>query len=413
MNFSAGQTAALDAILAQDSAMICVTGEAGTGKSVVQSRAKTMRPCVNVAPTGLAASVIGGATIHSTFALKPGPLKTQIAPLEGKKARVFEVEQIALVIDEISMVRADLLDAMDMVLRSTLYDDRPFGGIKVAAFGDPFQIEPIVQDAEANWLYDNYDSPFFFDSKVWKETNPRQLLLTEVFRQEDAEFRASLNAIRRGDPSGLPLVNTRVTNEKKWYTLTLTLTNKAAQRINEGSLAQLQGSGRTYLGESYGWNRDTPAEETLVLKEGARVMSLANTGPMVHNGKLGTVSVLRSDVVEVIWDDGFRTTVGRHRWERLRYGVNHEGDLEAEVEGYFSQLPLRLAWAVTMHKSQGQTFEQAHLEIDRSPWAHGQIYVALSRVKTLEGLTISRPLSPRDLICDRRVREWDRSLERI
>jgi hypothetical protein len=413
MKFSIGQDAALDAILSKDSKMVCVTGEAGTGKSAVQSRAKGMRPCVNVAPTGLAASVIGGATVHSTFGLKPGPLKSQIAPLEGKKARVFEVEDVALVIDEISMIRADLLDAMDMVLRSTLYDDRPFGGIKVAAFGDPFQIEPIVQDAEANWLYDNYDSPFFFDSRVWKECDPRQLLLTEVFRQDDAEFRASLNAIRRGDPSGLPLVNTRVTDERQWYTLTLTLTNKAALKINTGSLAQLPGAGIQYVGEAFGWSRETPAEEILTLKEGARVMALANTGPMVHNGKLGTVIALGIDNVDVLWDDGNRTKVSRHRWERLRYGVTPEGDLEASVEGYFSQLPLRLAWAVTMHKSQGQTFEQAHLEIDRSPWAHGQIYVALSRVKSLEGLTISRPLSPRDLICDRRVREWDRSLERV
>ncbi len=142
-------------------------------------------------------------------------------------------------------------------------------------------------------------------------------------------------------------------------------------------------------------------------------MCLANL-PGAHNGKLGTVVQLKPQTVEVVWDDGTRMEVGRNRWERLKYKFDEdEGRLTADVEGYFNQLPLRLAWAVTVHKAQGQTFDQAHLLLERDPWAHGQVYVAVSRVRSLQGLTISRPLRPRDLICDRRVREWDARLEKV
>lgn len=414
MELSDGQKAALEAVVEPGTGRaVCVTGEAGTGKSVVLRHARTRVPCAVGAPTGLAASVVRGATIHSLFGFKPGPLDTQIAPLEGRKAEVFESEGARLVLDEISMVRADLLDAMDRVLRMTLYDERPFGGVPVAAFGDPFQIEPVVQHAEAAWLYSKYKSPYFFDSGVWQELKPRQLALSHVFRQEDEGFRKALNQCRTGDPACLPVLNSRVTNDRYWYTLTMTLTNKGAKAINDGSLAQLPGEGRVYLGDTYGWGRELPTDEALCLKEGARVMCLANL-PGSHNGKLGTVCALKEREVDVVWDDGTRMTIGRNRWERLKYRYDEdEGRLVADVEGYFSQLPLKLAWAVTVHKSQGQTFDQAHLLLERAPWAHGQVYVAVSRVRSLQGLTVSRPLRARDLICDRRVREWDASLEKV
>lgn len=414
MELSAGQTLALDSILEKGSGRaVCITGEAGTGKSMVLNQARMRVPCAVAAPTGLAASVIRGATIHSLFGLKPGPLEHQIKPLYGERADVFETDGLKIVFDEISMIRADLIDAVDQILRMTRYDDRPFGGVPFIAFGDPFQIEPVVVDKERDWIYANYRSPYFFDSNVWKEIEPRQILLTEVFRQSDENFKRALNYCRVGSPEGLPVLNTRVTSQRQWYTLTMTLTNRGAKAINDGSLAQLPGEPTSYFGDTFAWSRDTPTDEVLLLKEGARVMCLANI-PGAYNGKLGTVMRLNRSSVEVLFDDGQRLEVTKNRWERLKYKHDEEsGQLTADVEGYFSQLPLKLAWAVTVHKSQGQTFDQAHLMLEREPWSHGQIYVAVSRVRSLEGLTISRPLVKRDLICDMRVKEWDSQLERV
>lgn len=414
MEFSEGQEKILDQIIGLTSGRaICVTGEAGTGKSLVQTHARTKVPCVTAAPTGLAASVIKGSTIHSLFGFKPGAIENQIAPLEGNRLDVFSSPGIRLILDEISMVRADLLDAIDQTLRMTLCDDRPFGGIPIAAFGDPFQIEPVVTDKEFQYIYNRYDSPYFFDSKVWKEVRPEQFSLSKIFRQDDPSFKYALNECRRGNPGGLNILNTRVTNKITYNTLTMTLTNKGAKYINDLSLNHLGGEEKLYMGETYGWNRELPTDELLYLKVGARVMCLSNL-PGVHNGKVGTVTELKRFGVRVLWDDGIEMDIEKNRWERLKYIYDEEEEiLKTEVEGYFSQLPLKPAWAVTVHKSQGQTFDQAHLILEKDPWAHGQIYVAVSRVKNLNGLTISRPLRPRDLICNRRVKEWDSKLEKI
>lgn len=412
MELSEGQQLALDAIKNYDRPL-CVTGEAGTGKSVVLRAARDQVPCAVSAPTGLAASVIRGSTIHSLFGLKPGPVEHQIRALGEKAEDMFRSPNLRIVFDEVSMIRADLLDAIDEIMRLTLYDRRPFGGIPVVAFGDPFQIEPVVQSDEAAWLYSKYQSPYFFHSRVWNELNPRQLALHHIFRQEDPLFKNALNHARKGSPEGLNLFNTRVTGTRHWYTLTLTMTNRGAKAINDGSLNQLPGEPTIYQGSQFAWSRDLPTEEQLALKIGARVMCLANI-PGAHNGKLGTVTELKIDSAVVMWDDGSKLEISKNRWERIKYQYDEmEGQLTSKVEGYFSQLPLKLAWAVTVHKSQGQTFDQAHLMLERDPWAHGQVYVALSRVKTLEGLTISRPLRPTDLICDRRVKEWEASLERV
>jgi ATP-dependent DNA helicase PIF1 len=414
MEFSEGQKQVLDEIIDLRSGhAICVTGEAGTGKSMVQSTARTKVPCIAGAPTGLAASVIKGATIHSLFGFKSGALEDQIGPLDGNRLDVFSIPGVRLIIDEISMVRADLLDAMDQTLRATMCDDRPFGGIPLAAFGDPFQIEPVVTDKEFQYIYNKYDSPYFFDSHVWKELEPKQFCLSKIFRQDDPSFKYALNECRKGSPKGLDILNTRVTNKLHFHTLTMTLTNKGAKYINDMSLNHLDGEARLYPGETYGWNRELPTDELLYLKVGSRVMCLSNL-PGIHNGKVGTVIELKRFGVRVLWDDGIEMDVEKNRWERLKYTYNEDdGTLETEVEGYFSQLPLKLAWAVTVHKSQGQTFDQAHLILERDPWAHGQIYVAVSRVRNLQGLTISRPLRPRDLICNKRVKDWDSKLEKV
>lgn len=415
MTLSEGQRIALEACSGANPGT-CVTGEAGTGKSVVLSRLKESRPTVVVAPSGLAASVVGGATIHSVFGLKPGPLDGQDEPLTGRRARIFESDGIRLAFDEISMVRADLLDAVDRILRRTLWDERPFGGVPVRFFGDPFQIEPVVEDGPvAEALAKRYRSPYFFDSESWGELAPDQLSLTEGFRQTDPTFRDALNLLRRGDPAGLSAFAPMVTSERRWWTLTMTLTNRGAANINVGSLAQLAGPETVYLAEEYAWNRDTPVDPVLRLRPGARVMCCANLQDgSAYNGKMGTVVETHPDGPSVAWDDG--TSVHKmsiHRWERIRYRYDESEGLTSEVEGYFSQVPLKLAWAVTVHKAQGQTFDQAHLLLERSPWAHGQLYVALSRVRSPEGLTISRRLSARDLICDPRVKKWDSSLRRL
>lgn len=413
MQLSPGQQSALDKIVDEKN-NVCIIGEAGTGKSVVLREARMSVPCAVAAPTGLAASVVKGSTIHSLFGLKPGPIEEQIGCLDKRKADVFETTGLRLVIDEISMVRPDLLDGMDQILRITRWINEPFGGIPFVAFGDPFQIEPIVKaGAEQRWLASKYDSHFFFDSKVWKELNPTQMTLGQIFRQNDPEFKTALNHCRVGSPEGLSYLNKRVTSERQWYTLTLCLTNKGAEDINQGSLSQLTSKPVKYQSEQYGWSRELPTSDVLVLKAGARVMCLANL-PGTFNGKLGTVIETKEREIDVIWDDGTRQTMQPHRWERLEYVHDEDSDsLSSQVKGYFRQFPLKLAWAITVHKAQGQTFDQAHLYLERDPWSHGQIYVALSRVRTIEGLTISRPLRRSDLICDPKVRAWEERLIKV
>lgn len=408
ITLSAEQSAALRA--AQSlifGGVLYITGKAGTGKSTVLRELREETSCIVLAPTGLAAVNVGGQTIHSFFGMKPGE-KPDMPERSLKALKGAEL----IVVDEVSMVRADLMDEMDRSLRKALKDERPFGGKGVVLFGDVWQIEPVVSSAaEHEMIRSKYGSPFFFDSVVFQSIGARVIELSHVFRQQgDERFRDALNAVRTGDHRSLDVFNARAYEKPCETTLRLTLTNAAAKDVNERRLSMLDGDKMTFTGSSSGdFGRELPTEIDLTLKIGARVMCLANHPEAGFiNGDLGFVRAFGKwgDTVEVDLDRGDVVEVGKHTWQKLAYTWDPEEGLQSYPVARFTQLPLKLAWAATTHKAQGQTFDAVHLELERRSFAHGQTYVALSRCRTLEGLTMARRLNTTDLVVRPRVREW-------
>jgi ATP-dependent DNA helicase PIF1 len=390
-----------------------ITGKAGTGKSVTLSAIRDSMASIVLAPTGLAAVTVGGQTIHSFFGIRPGQA---VVPGLPEHARDVLPRIGQILIDEISMVRADLLDMMDAALRRGLESDEPFGGIPIVAFGDLMQIEPVVQaGAERDMLEDRYASPFFFDSHAFAATRAQVLQLSNVFRQSgDARFRDALNDLRDGGVECLCVFNERAGAEPEEDAIRITLTNARAKAINDVRLNALEGEAARFQGVVTGnFGRELPTDLELDLKIGARVMCLHNNREGDHfNGDLGVVVGMepRLGFVTVELDRGPCVTLGTHSWEKLAYRYSRENGVEANVEATFSQIPLKLAWATTVHKAQGQTFDRIHLELERAAFAHGQTYVALSRCRTLAGMSLGRRVVPQDVICRKRVRDWCREV---
>lgn len=393
-----------------------VTGRAGTGKSTLLREfvQHSGLHCAVLAPTGLAALNVGGQTIHSFFRIKPGPVlaDTEHVPVfkQGHpRWRLIKMMDV-LVIDEISMVRADLLDAIDFSLRANMRSDEPFGGKRVLFFGDLLQLEPVVKrGAEMEMMLDLYASPFFFDAKVLRNFPMDILELTEVHRQaEDPEFLWALNELRQGKTETLDLINERVGAPLEGRSITLHTRNAGVFAMNMDRLSRLEGASAefraTFTGEAI---EDTPTDSLLTLKLGARVMFVRNGTEWV-NGTLGTVVGFPAEGgVRVLKDDEETVTVGPETWEKVRWtwdGRRHK--IAAEVTGTFTQIPLKLAWALTVHKSQGLTFDRVRLDFSGGAFAHGQLYVALSRCRSLKGLSLSHPLKPTDLIFNERVVEF-------
>ena len=396
--------------------VLFVTGRAGTGKSTLLREfvSQSGLNCAVVAPTGLAALNVGGQTIHSFFRIKPGPVisDSEHVPVfrpGHPKWRLMKNMDV-LVIDEISMVRADLLDAMDYSLRANLKSEEPFGGKRVVVFGDLLQLEPVVRrGAEMEMMLDLYASPFFFDAKVLRNFPMEILELTEVHRQAgDQDFVWALNELRQGKTEVLDAINERVGASLDGREVTLHTRNAGVLAMNMERLMRLSGSSRefkaTFTGDSID---ETPTDPLLTLKLGARVMFVRNGTEWV-NGTLGTVTGFPEEGgVKVEKDDGETVTVGPETWEKVRWswdGMRHR--IAAEVTGTFTQIPLKLAWALTVHKSQGLTFDQVRLDFGQGAFAHGQLYVALSRCRTLAGLSLAHPLKPTDLIINERVLEF-------
>ncbi|MCW5936356.1 MAG: AAA family ATPase [Fimbriimonadaceae bacterium] len=394
-----------------------VTGKAGTGKSTVLRRfiEATEQKCVVLAPTGLAAIQVGGQTIHSFFNFPLGPLTNSpdLVPTfrkGGAKRRLIERLEV-VVIDETSMVRADVFDAIDFSLRQNRDSDLPFGGVRVVGFGDLWQLEPVVTGgADAEMIGDRYASAFFFDARVVVEAGLDVVHLTEVHRQADPDFIFALNRLRRGDCSELNLFNQRVgvTLEDR-DTVTLTATNGRADSINQRRLSQLAGPTRFYAGSTEGdFVREFPADPRLGLRLGAQVMFVKN-GRQWVNGTIGQVTALGDDEIEVTVNGNERLTVTREKWEKVRYAWDGASSrIGKEIVGEYVQFPLRLAWAVTIHKAQGLTFDRVVVDLDRPAFAHGQVYVALSRCRSLDGLALARPIKPTDLVVNDRVWEFER-----
>ncbi len=406
---------------------IFLTGKAGTGKTTFLRALKDKLPkrMVVVAPTGIAAINANGVTIHSFFQLPFAPyvpnstFKTEgIFRVSKEKQRILRTLDL-LVIDEISMVRADLLDSVDMVLRRYRDRSKPFGGVQLLLIGDLQQLPPVVRDEEWTLLGKYYDSPYFFSSLALKQTGYITIELKHVYRQNDLEFLSLLNKIRdnKADQDTFNRLNNRyipnfVPPSDTDY-IRLVTHNYQAQSINEGKLAELPGVSRQYKASITGEfpEQSYPTEFVLELKENAQVMFVKNdsTGKgRYYNGMLGKVVSTTPRGVTVKGNEtGELIDLLPEEWTNAKYVLNKDThEIEEEVEGTFKQFPLRLAWAVTIHKSQGLTFEHAIIDAQHS-FAHGQTYVALSRCKTLEGLVLSSPLSTNAIICDEKVHQFN------
>ena len=410
---------------------IYLTGKAGTGKTTFlrRLRAVTRKQTAVVAPTGVAAINAGGVTMHSFFQLPFGPfvptpegrarLVGQLHMQAGRRKVLRELE--LLVIDEVSMVRADTLDMVDTILRHVRFrPDEPFGGVQVVFIGDLYQLSPVVSDEEWRILAPYYPTPYFFHSQAVRQRPPVHIELDRIFRQADGRFIRLLNEVRdnRLSPEGLDLLRSRydpafTPPEGDTY-VTLTTHNYKADRINQAELAKLPGPAASFRAEVKGEypEKSYPAEATLELKTGAKVMFLKNdteTPRRYFNGKIGVVEEMDDDGIAVrIPGDDAPILVQRDTWRNIRYTTDPATrQIEEKELGTFTQYPLRLAWAITIHKSQGLTFDKAVIDAGDA-FAPGQVYVALSRCRSLEGLVLHSPVSPQSLHNDQAIVDHER-----
>lgn len=392
---------------------VFLTGRAGTGKTTLLKyfAEHTHQRCVLCAPTGIAALNLGGQTLHSFFRLKPTEIisPSQLRKLPAKTAENFDT----LIIDEASMLRADLLDAIDVVLRKSCEPLQPFGGKKVILCGDLWQLPPVLEEDNPDFLsYFNmiYRSPYFFDALCIKSLPLSVYELQHIFRQDgDSEFADLLNKIRNGQITqqelDLKLNTPRALSAPQDETaITLTATNAAAQSRNNIFLNKIDGDTYTYeaeLSESFE-KKTPPADKTLKLKKGAKIMMLVNDKYWV-NGDIGFVEDLGPDYIRVNIRGG-TYSVEPHTWNEVRYEyLPNTNKLMPVSKGSFTQYPLKLAWAITIHKSQGLTFDSICLDIGRGAFASGQTYVALSRARSLNGVYLKKPLNVKDIKTDTRI----------
>jgi len=392
-----------------------VTGRAGTGKSTLLNHLShnTSKQIVICAPTGVAALNVGGQTIHSLFRLPIGVIADHELEQSDQLRKLLNSIE-TLVIDEVSMVNSDLLDAIDRSLRQARQrKNEPFGGVQVVLFGDPYQLAPVPGDPdERAYFEDRYRSMWFFDALVWEETDLTIYELTSIHRQHEGEFKFMLNAVRHNGVTAEIAERLNTVGARQAPSdgiITLATTNSAVTRINATELARLSGKVLTAKAEISGefGGRAYPADDALDLKVGAQVMFLRNdtqeggTQRWV-NGSVGTVTKIASTVwVEI---DGRDYEVKPAAWEKFKYSYSARTKaLRKDVVAEFTQFPLRLAWAVTIHKSQGKTYDRAIIDLGSRSFAPGQTYVALSRISSLDGLYLSRPLRPSDIIVDDNV----------
>jgi len=414
---------------------VFLTGKAGTGKTTFLNDfvKKTRKKYIVVAPTGIAAINAGGVTIHSMFGLPlrtflpttdriDGSLANNIADLmphfkyrKDKLKLLREVE--VLIIDEVSMLRADVLDMMDFSLRFIRRNNQRFGGVQMLFIGDLYQLPPVVRDEHI--LKICYPSPFFFESHAIKDIPLLTIELTKVYRQSDEKFLDILNAIRDGDVANINFedLNKRYDPDFKAGTesyVYLCSHNKMADEINQEKLEEINLTVKTYEAKLFGDFKENqfPNEQFLELKVGAQVMFIRNdiTGEKKYfNGKLGEISALDDNEIKVVLDGSEREiTVKREVWEQKKYFLDTEKNIKEEVLGSFEQFPIKLAWAVTIHKSQGLTFDNVIIDAGKS-FTAGQVYVALSRCRTLEGIVLKSKITPEVIFKDNRILQFQGS----
>lgn len=414
---------------------IFLTGKAGTGKTTFLNDfvKRTKKKHIVVAPTGIAAINAGGVTIHSMFGL---PLRTflpttdridtslanNIADLmphfkyrKDKLKLLREVE--VLIIDEVSMLRADVLDMMDFSLRFIRRNSQRFGGVQMLFIGDLYQLPPVVRDEHILKMF--YNSPFFFDSHAIKEIPLLTIELTKVYRQSDESFLDILNAIRDGDVGSIDFEHLNERYDPAFETGTesyvyLCSHNRMADEINQEKLKEIKVDPSTFEAKLFGEFKENqfPNEQFLELKIGAQVMFIRNdiSGEKRYfNGKLGEISALDENEIKVVLDGSEREiTVKREVWEQKKYFLDTDKNIKEEVLGSFEQFPIKLAWAVTIHKSQGLTFDKVIIDAGKS-FTAGQVYVALSRCRTLEGIVLKSKITPEVIFKDNRILQFQGS----
>jgi hypothetical protein len=435
------QTAAL--FINQTNKHLFLTGKAGTGKTTFLKYIKehSFKKMAIVAPTGVAAINAGGVTIHSLFQIPPGtylaPERSMLETFDGKvynNNTLFKQMRMSaekkdllreldlLIIDEVSMVRADLLDAMDAVLRYMRKQPLiPFGGVQVLYIGDLFQLPPVVINEEWELLKKIYRSPFFFDAQVIQQAPPVYIELKKIYRQTDNVFINILNNIRNNccEESDLEHLhkhyNSGFSPSREENFITLTTHNDKAVAINNYELKSLPGKLYQFNAEVKGefYERSYPAEQTLQLKKGAQVMFIKNDSGETrryYNGKIGTVYSIDEKEIKITFPgETLLLTLEKETWKNIRYHYHREKDkIEEEELGTFTQYPVRLAWAITIHKSQGLTFDKAIIDAGAS-FAAGQVYVALSRLTSLNGLVLKSPIHSRSIYTDERVLDFIRN----
>ena len=405
---------------------IFLTGKAGTGKTTFLRRLKQECPkqLTVVAPTGVAAINAEGVTIHSLFQLPPQVfLPTQEArkqlfsemQMRAQKQRVLRNLEL-LVIDEVSMVRSDLLDTIDAVLRHVKHrPNHPFGGVQVLFIGDLFQLSPVAREQEWRLMQPYYEGAYFFQAQVFRKLHPVYIELDHVFRQTNSDFIEILNQVRNNalNPQTLQYLNNRYLpdfepSKQSDHYITLSTHNSKVDAINLREMEALRGKAYTYQAKVQDTFPESmfPMDMALTLKVGARVMFIKNDSSqekLYYNGKLGVVTALSKDAINVTCEDGTKVDVHTETWENIRYTADTGSDtIITEVIGTFSHYPLRLAWAITIHKAQGLTFDRVVIDA-ADAFAAGQVYVALSRCRTLEGIVLHTPIPSRALTNAREV----------
>ncbi len=405
---------------------IFITGKAGTGKTTFlrKLRNETTKQIAVVAPTGVASINAGGTTIHSFFQLpftpfKPTPewRKQLLSQIKMNKTRLNIIRELeVLVIDEISMVRADVLDAIDAVLRNIRHrHNEPFGGVQMIFIGDMHQLSPVAKTYEWSLISDYYQSVYFFHSHVIQQYPPIYIEFDKIFRQTDNQFIKVLNEVRNNSLSqeGINLLKSRYNPnfkplEEDNY-ITLTTHNNTADNLNSAELSKLKTTTHKFHAVVKGSFPENayPIDEVLELKEGAKVMFVKNDTEIprrFYNGKIGVITSIQYEEVTVECPgDTNSITVSTLTWENIRYNTNKETNrIEEEVVGTFDQIPLRLAWAITIHKSQGLTFDKAIIDAGKA-FSPGQVYVALSRCRTLEGIVLKSPVNYDSIVIDKQV----------
>ncbi len=394
---------------------ILILGQAGTGKSTFVNYLKSAskKRIVCACPTAVSALNIGGQTIHSLFQIQPRDfIMPELLKLKAKPRNILNATDV-LIIDEISMVAPDLLDAIDILARMARRNNAPFGGIQVVAIGDLFQLPPVITRDAMGYYETAYEHPnaYFFDSNVYKRAEFNRFCFDMVYRQSDGALLENLTRLRNRDVSVLDFFNNCkiMDDERRANAVLITPFRDTAERINAFRLAQIGAPEITYTGVLSGTfsERDVPAPLNLTLKVGALVVFVKN-GDKWHNGSMGIVRSMssRDITVQLLSDGRDIVTVKPEKWEKIEYSRDENDRIvENEVGGY-KQFPLNLGYAMTIHKAQGKTLDAVVVDMSRGAFTHGQTYVALSRTRGASDMHVAAPLRPRDVIFDNRVLEF-------